>query len=176
MKIRKTPLCQRSTYTYTFYDDKGKECKVTLCPGENGVTEMDIKMLHDFDDREVYSNVKNIKPPSMPWDKEWEEAHPGEERLKNYTVSFDALHSEEDDSNTTDKFLGLTEPEKDEQLQMVREIVATFPEEQRILYSLLYIEGYTTNEVAAMYNVSAAAISKRSRHLKEKIIKNLNFF
>lgn len=43
MKIRKTPLSKRSVYTYTYYDGDGKECKVTLRPGENGVTEMDIK-------------------------------------------------------------------------------------------------------------------------------------
>lgn len=176
MKIRKTPLSKRSVYTYTYYDGDGKECKVTLRPGENGVTEMDIKMLHDFDDREVYSNIKNIKPPTMPWDVEWNETHPNEERLKNYTLSIDAFFNDERGEDYSDRILDLAAPEEDAQLQMVRDIVSSFPEEQQLLYRHLYIEGYTTNEVAAMYNVSAAAISKRSRHLKEKIIKNLKNF
>ncbi len=176
MKIRKTPLRKRSVYTYTYYDSKGEKTTITLHPGENGVTEMDIKMLHDFDDREVYRNVKNSKPPMMPWDIEWNETHPNEERQKNYNLSLDAFFNDEYGEDYSDRILDLAAPEEDAQLQMVRDIVSSFPEEQQLLYRHLYIEGYTTNEVAAMYNVSAAAISKRSRHLKEKIIKNLKNF
>ena len=177
MKFRKTPQSQRSTYTYTFYDADGFERKLTLRPGENGITEMDIKMLHSMDDAEVYSNLKNAKPPVMPWDKEWNLAHPYEERHKNYTVSLDALYSEEDGEDTSDRLLALAvEDEKEEQLQLVRDIVATFPEEQRLLYHLLYIEGYSAKHVAKMYGVTVQAIYKRALLLKERIKKNINNF
>ena len=62
MRLRKTRQEERTTYTYTFTNADGNEERVTLKPGENGVTEADIKMLHSFDDSEVYYNLKNLKP------------------------------------------------------------------------------------------------------------------
>lgn len=66
MKTRKTNSKNRTTYKYTYfvpnksggYDEKTLEIK----PGENGVTEADIKMLHSIDDSEVYYNNKNLRP------------------------------------------------------------------------------------------------------------------
>ena len=66
MKTRKTNSNNRTTYKYTYfvpnksggYDEKTLEIK----PGENGVTEALIKILHAEDDREVYNNLKNIRP------------------------------------------------------------------------------------------------------------------
>ena len=45
MKIRKTNTAKRETYTYTFTGADGNEERVTLRPGEDGITEADIKML-----------------------------------------------------------------------------------------------------------------------------------
>lgn len=179
MKFKKTPRNQRSTYTYTYYDNAGKRQSVTIRPGENGVTEMDIKTLHSLDDSEVYINLKNAKPPMMAWDEEWNATHPHEDRLKNYTLSIDSLKDEEEGISTSDRYLSLAAPdEADEQLQIVREVVTTLSEEQQVLYRLHFIEGYSTSKLAEMYGVSAAAISKRLRHIKEKIsekIKNFYF-
>ena len=50
MKFYKTNSKKRETYTYTFTGVDGKEEKITLRLGENGVTEADIKMLHALDD------------------------------------------------------------------------------------------------------------------------------
>ncbi len=66
MRIHKTNSNNRTTYKYTYfvpnksggYDEKTLEIK----PGENGVTEADIKMLHSIDDSEVYYNNKNLRP------------------------------------------------------------------------------------------------------------------
>lgn len=41
-------------------------------PGENGVTEMDIKMLHSLDDSEVYFNLKNVRPERKGLDRKVE--------------------------------------------------------------------------------------------------------
>ena len=62
MKIFKTNTTKRGPYTYTFTNVDGNEEKVTLRPGENGITEADIKMLHSLDDSEVYYNLKNLRP------------------------------------------------------------------------------------------------------------------
>ncbi len=66
MKTRKTNSNNRTTYKYTYfvpnksggYDEKTLEIK----PGENGVAEADIKVLHSIDDSEVYYNNKNLRP------------------------------------------------------------------------------------------------------------------
>ncbi len=63
MKLHKTPQSQRNTYTYQFYDADGNpEPRITIQPGENGVTEVDIKRLHALDDSEVYYNIKSRRP------------------------------------------------------------------------------------------------------------------
>ena len=56
MRLKKTKQTERTTYTYTFTntDENGNHfiSKQILYPGEDGVTEMDIKMLHSMDDHE----------------------------------------------------------------------------------------------------------------------------
>ena len=59
MKTKKTRWDKRGTYTFNFNDGTN----VTLRPGEDGVTEADIKVLHSLDDAEVYNNIKNSRPP-----------------------------------------------------------------------------------------------------------------
>lgn len=63
MKLHKTPQNQRDTYSYQFYDADGNpEPRITIQPGKNGVTEVDIKRLHALDDSEVYYNIKSRRP------------------------------------------------------------------------------------------------------------------
>ncbi|RFD73082.1 sigma-70 family RNA polymerase sigma factor [Gardnerella vaginalis] len=66
MKTRKTNIKERNIYTYErllYNNNGGYEKEVIIVkPGENGVTEADIKMLHAEDDREVYYNNKNLRP------------------------------------------------------------------------------------------------------------------
>lgn len=66
MRTRKTNSNDRATYKYTSCvrneDGSYSEETIEIKPGENGVTEADIKMLHSMDDREVYYNNKNLRP------------------------------------------------------------------------------------------------------------------
>ena len=66
MRIHKRSNTNRTIYCYTFrapvYIDGKTQICFTLKPGENGVTEADIKMLQAEDDREVYYNNKNLRP------------------------------------------------------------------------------------------------------------------
>lgn len=66
MKTRKTNSNDRATYKYTSCvrneDGSYSEGTIEIKPGENGVTEADIKMLHSMDDSEVYYNNKNLRP------------------------------------------------------------------------------------------------------------------
>ena len=63
MKLHKTSQKQRDTYSYQFFDADGKpEPRIVIRPGENDVTEVDIKNLHDRDDSEVYYNIRARRP------------------------------------------------------------------------------------------------------------------
>ncbi len=100
MRFRKTPLNQRGTYTYHFAAGES----VTLTPGKNGVTELDIKALHSAGDSEVYFNIKNTRPKLTEEEKaaikDWEDKHPGEEAPKNWNLSIESL---QDDGVDLDK-------------------------------------------------------------------------
>lgn len=66
MRTRKTNRNDRAAYKYTSCvrneDGSYSEETIEIKPGENGVTEADIKMLHSMDDSEVYYNNKNLRP------------------------------------------------------------------------------------------------------------------
>lgn len=126
MKIRKTNTAKRETYTYTFTGADGNEERLILRPGENGVTEADIKMLHSLDDSEVYYNLKNIRPEKTTeekaavnaWKEEYikkETAYSGyaptddevedavrEQFPRNYNLSFDYDFGENDAESDSD--------------------------------------------------------------------------
>ena len=66
MKSHKTKQENRGTYTYIFDDGT----KITIKPGEKGVTEEFIKKLHSLDDSEVYYNHKNWHRPISEKEKQ----------------------------------------------------------------------------------------------------------
>ena len=127
MRLRKTRQEERTTYTYTFTNADGNEERVTLKPGENGVTEADIKMLHSFDDSEVYYNLKNLKPKRTEEEKaeieKWKKEYinnatkergyaPTDDEVKeaikemfpsNYNLSLDYVFGNDDSDTDMDK-------------------------------------------------------------------------
>ena len=127
MRLRKTRQEERTTYTYTFTNADGKEERVTLKPGENGVTEADIKMLHSFDDSEVYYNLKNLRPKRTEEEKaeieKWKKEYinnvtkergyaPTDDEVKeaikemfpsNYNLSLDYVFGNDDSDTDMDK-------------------------------------------------------------------------
>lgn len=91
MKLHKTPQSQRNTYTYQFYDADGNpEPRITVQPGENGVTEVDIKRLHALDDSEVYYNIKSRRPEENELQKAQKAAW-----REQYIANFIAEHGSE---------------------------------------------------------------------------------
>lgn len=94
MRTRKTNRNDRATYKYTSCvrneDGSYSEETIEIKPGENGVTEADIKMLHSMDDSEVYYNNKNLRPNRTAEEKAESKAW-----KKQYIQQFKAKHGYE---------------------------------------------------------------------------------
>lgn len=169
MKSHKTPQRERGTYTYHFDDGRS----ITIKPGEEGVTEEDIKCLHSLDDSEVYYNNKNWHRPLLEQEKkdikEWEEKHPGEKYSDVWNVPIDSFG---DEDSAQDKCILLAdkrwyEEETSDEVDRLREVVLMMTEKQQRVYELHYLEGYSLTDVAKILNISTTSVFKH----KEKILK-----
>lgn len=169
MKSRKTPQKERGIYTYHFDDGR----KVTIKPGEEGVTEEFIKQLHSLDDSEVYYNNKNWHRPLSEQEKqdikEWEDKHPGEKYTEVWNLSIDSVFKE--DGNQDKSILladnSSVEDEVSDDVDELRAVVSRMTERQKQIYELHFIEEYSLTEAAAILNISIPVVYKH----KEKILK-----
>lgn len=201
MRIRKTNQKDRGVYNYktTVRTEKGEyiEKTMTLKPGENGVTELDIKMLHSMDDSEVYYNLKNVRPERTKEEKaaieKWKQKFVGnfkerhgyepnkyiiEDAVKdafprdyNLSLDFDA-----DGDIDPDKRLiaSISDKESDETFEWserMEEVLSLLTDKQRLVINLMFVEGYTQSEIADLMNISSSAVKKHLDKAKE-IIKN----
>ena len=107
MDFHKTRRSARSTYTYDFVETDGISNKVHLVPGEDGITEAHIALLHRMDDREVESNLKDKNPEyslkeselqtlrkmkaeyGEQWAKDFEREHGGRPHVKDIRGAID---------------------------------------------------------------------------------------
>ena len=201
MKIRKTNKKDRGVYKYTTTErtEKGAyvEKTIKLKPGENGVTELDIKILHSMDDSEVYYNLKNARPERTKEEKaeievwkqkfvgDFKERHgyePNKYIIKdavndafprdyNLSLDFDA-----DGDIDPDKRLiaSISDKESDEMFEWserMEEVLSLLTDKQRLVINLMFVEEYTQSEIADLMNISSAAVKKHLDKAKE-IIKN----
>ena len=201
MKIRKTNKKDRGVYKYTTTErtEKGAyvEKTIKLKPGENGVTELDIKILHSMDDSEVYYNLKNVRPERTKEEKaeievrkqkfvgDFKERYGYEPnkyiiedavndafpRDYNLSLDFDA-----DGDIDPDKRLiaSISDKESDEMFEWserMEEMLSLLTDKQRLVINLMFVEGYTQSEIADLMSISSAAVKKHLDKAK-KIIKN----
>ena len=169
MKSHKTPQKERGIYTYHFGDGR----KVTIKPGEDGVTEEFIKQLHSLDDSEVYYNNKNWHRPLSEQEKqdikEWEDKHPGEKYTEVWNLSLDSVFEEDGNQDKSILLADNTavEDEVSDDVDELRAVVSKMTERQKQIYELHFIEGYSLTEVATILNISIPVVHKH----KEKILK-----
>ena len=175
MRFKKTRWDKRGTYSY----ETSMGEKLTLKPGEHGITEADIKLLHSLDDAEVYNNIKNSRPQLSPDQKaekkKWEAEHPGETYPANWNLSLDYMAGEDGDDDKLDKsevtaaasVEMIYEDESEE--EMVERILDFLSPMQRHVYYLRHIKGYKGTEVAAMLQTSTPNVSQRYQEALAKI-------
>ena len=201
MRIHKTNQKDRGVYRYTttVKTEKGKyvENTMTLKPGENGVTELDIKMLHSMDDSEVYYNLKNVRPERTKEEKaeieKWKQKFVSdfkerygyepnkyiiEDEVKdafprdyNLSLDFDA-----DGDIDPDKRLiaSISDKESDEMFdwsERMEDVLSLLTDKQRLVINLMFVEGYKQSEIADLMSISSSAVKKHLDKAKE-IIKN----
>lgn len=202
MKFYKTSSRKRDTYTYTFTGVDGREEKIILRPGEDGVTEADIKTLHALDDSEVYYNNKNSRPVRTPEEKaeieewikkyveeetarrgkapsEYEIAYKVEERFpKNYNLSLEYDFGTDESDTDFDKSRLLYQLavnpncENSEDTERVRELIGELTEKQREALQKVWFEGNTYTEASKEMKISVKNVSKHYNNALNYIKEN----
>lgn len=203
MKIHKTNQKDRVVYKYTTTeltkDGKYVEKTVIIKPGENGVTELDIKRLHSLDDSEVYYNLKNARPERTKEEKAeievWKqkfisdfiERHGYEPnkyiiedavkdafpRDYNLSLDFDADGDIDADKRLIASIADKESNEKFEWSERMEDVFSLLTDKQRLVINLMYVEGYKQSEISDLMNISPAAVNKHFNKAKKIIEKHL---
>ena len=169
LRFRKTNTAERGSYTYEFADGQ----RVTIAPGTDDVTEIDIKALHRLDDHEVYISIRSSRPSLTPEEKEslrkWREEHPGSDAPRLWTESLDAMLTarDDEDSNQHTGFLrqaeyraAIADLTVSDPAERMREIVDTMSERRQFIYRLVMLGGLEKTAVARMLGISEGMVRK----------------
>lgn len=178
----KTHQKKRRTYTYTFSDGT----TVTLTPGENGLTELDVKQLHQVDDCEVDSYYRNIRPKRTADEKskieEWKKVYieefkaehghePHTEYVKyavkerfpmNYATSLNAYEAEDKNSLLINAPM-MTDviEDVDPRAELLKELMPELTDSQRWLIQKVFYERISQTEIADELGITKQAIQSR---------------
>lgn len=191
-KIRKTPQNDRAIYRY--HSTNGEV--ITLVPGEDGVTELDIKMLHALDDSEVYYNNKNLRPDRTAEEKEtikkWKQDYiqkfkedygyephkddvdyvANEKFPRNYNLSIDTGEVDFDKSELG--FMSASYYNEDfDWSDNLKKAMNEMTDKQKQVIKFMFVDGLKQNEVAEQLGISPAAVNKHFNKAKKIIEKHL---
>lgn len=198
MRIRKTNQNERGVYKYitTEQTKTGKYVKKTIVikPGENGVTELDIKRLHSFDDNEVRNNNKNSRPERTTEEKEaikkwkrgyiqkFKEKHGYEPHKdyvdyvaneafpRNYNLSMDSGEVDFDKSELG--FMSASYDNDDfDWSDNMKKAMTEMTDKQKQVIKLMSVDALKQNEVAKRLGISPAAVHKHFNKAKKIIEK-----
>lgn len=176
LRLHKTSAKNRGSYIYYFENGE----RITLRPGQDGVTEELIHKLHKLDDRECESNIdyystqiKNINyDPNNPkenrktkriWISSLEQTFSDKGNDKN-NLQFDASTS--NPVENVEKLLTK---------MLLEEIIKSeFKEKQQMIFELLE-DGYKFIEIAKILGITPAAINKAKNKIKKILIPYKNF-
>lgn len=97
MSLHKTPRNMRNAICYQFYDADGhKEPAITIVPGKDGVTEVDLSHFYSAEDSEVYHNIRALNPNAWLTEEEKKALRAQkDEWARQYIAEFVAAHGYE---------------------------------------------------------------------------------
>ena len=179
LNYRKTPRGQRGTYTYEFADGE----KITVIPGAEGCTEIDIRRLHSIDDHEVYVNIKVSRPPVEEWEKrireQWQREHPEEAMDKNWNLSMDIMTEDDGEEKETGSvflkdalYQKSMEAATESPVERMTEVVNSLKPRLQAVYQLAMLDGIPNSRVAAMLGVSEGLIRKDIKTITRKLLED----
>ena len=201
MKLRKTPISERKSYTYEF--DNGD--KSIIEPGkttfisssgdvsvqfDESIKDDTIKELHLDDDALVRSNLKYINCEDnktrnirIENKKKWMIEHPNEPKeLNPYNhpqriIEIDFFGSDDEDFDKSRlQFEAAMSFKRDEELseeiRVLCEFVATLPKIMQQTYELIFIKGYKQSEMCKKLGLSKSTVSERVKNLEKNIKEN----
>lgn len=203
MKIRKTRIDERSTYRYPVdvADGKGgyRTEYITIRPGEDGVTEADIKTLHSLDDSEVYYNNKNLRPEKTEeekvameiWRKQYVEKvtiehgyAPGKDEVEdavkeafpsNWNLSLDYIAGDDEEGSDKSKVLfeaSVSMESLNPAADRLYEVMESMTDKQRDVLRMVKLEDRSLTEVAKILSTSIPNVKKHLDKAIEYIRKN----
>ncbi len=200
MKLRKTPLWLRDTYTYRF--DNGDWSVVSVgkvtsfhngtltVSYDTSITKELISYLHRLDDREVRENLKARNFEDKPMMKErikkkkqWDKEHQNEDNPYDRPVKIISLNVFTPNAtlDMIDNFLyhnslneeyEIAEEERIKTLtDQVEAYVATFSEKRQIIYRDYFKDNLTQEEIALKLGISENAVKMSIKKMKKAISK-----
>ena len=157
---RKFKTGKNNRFQYIYYTAEGENIKLT--PGEDGMTEEFIKLLHSMDDFELDEHRRYEHRVTGPLDA-YEEF---DIELANNQIMFLA-----DESTNPEKICIRNQEEQEYQniLDILTEAMQTIPPQQKALFKKAYIDKRTNTEIAIEEGVTEAAIRNRLKKMHSRI-------
>jgi RNA polymerase sigma factor (sigma-70 family) len=156
---------QKKRTNYIYYTAEGT--KIVITPGEDGVTEADIELLHTMDDEEVDEQRRYDYRVTTHLDA----YHDGEEEAANDRNKYLA-----DDTGNPEHLIVEAENEVEHQdmLDKLKKAMECLLPQQKDLFNKVYLERRSNTDIAAEESVTEAAIRNRLKKLHERLKKNLS--
>ena len=157
---RKFKTSKKNRINYIYYDSNG--IKTVLIPGEDGVNEATIEILHQFDDEEVNNNRRETRRHSSIG-----EINDKSKYIKDLYVDVEEEALSKIESEATEK--------------IVQDTLLELKPQQRDLINKLYLSDnpMTQAEYAEELGIEESSVSQkawRARTKIKKIIENKNIF
>lgn len=151
---------QKNRTTYIYYDAEGRKV-MELQPGEYGVTEAYITILHEMDDLEVDEHRR------FEYHTSFLDTYRGNEEDKPNDYDLRLADSSADPENI---FLQKEdEAERQSRLDNLRRAMEILNPQQLELFRKIYVDKRSKTDIAAEENVTEAAIRNRLKKMHEKL-------
>jgi hypothetical protein len=204
-QLRKTDRKKRSTYTYKFpmreqHDGRNVDFieEFEIIPGQDGVSEEDIKALYSIEDSEVYYNLKARRPNRDAEEKEMIETwktdfitaflnehgyKPTSEYVedaareafpRNWIDSLDRILSSDEEEGCSDKSSALFDlwnlsETQGSAFDRILEIVSTLSKEEQEIFQYMILEHHSAANYARMKGRNERVIQRKVKRIYERL-------